>query len=394
MIALTLRTLIVGGGIAGLTAGLELARRGHRVDIMERSPTRRSEGYMIDFFGAGYDVAEQLGLLPALEKIHYQIDHLLFVDAEGAVTADLPYPRIREAVFNGRHFNFLRADLERVLLDALPNSVNLLWGVSPDLIKGSGPVTLVTGSDGQESEYDLVIGADGVHSSVRAQVFGPGSTTITSLRARTASYVVDHYIPGLREDAFVSFSTAGMTAGAYPLRGGRMATFFIYRKDGPILERSARHCHNELEANFRGRGWRVDDLLDAFPKDGPVYFDEVVQIHLDSWSKGPVVLIGDACGCVSLLAGSGASLAMCGAFELAKQLERCPDIQVALKSYESSMRKVVMKAQRSGRRNASWFLPHSARMANMRNRVMEVALKTPLARLLGRSFGVHSRPAQ
>lgn len=386
--------MIIGAGIAGLTAGIELARRGHSVAIMERSTSPRSEGYMIDFFGAGYDVAERLGLLDALERIHYQIDHLRFVDADGKVTADLPYPRIREAVFHGRHFNFMRSDLERVLLAALPQGVEIWWGVSPDSLNVSGDGIMVHSSDGSCEDFDLVIGADGVHSSVRALAFGPGSTNIVSLRARTASYIVDHVLPGLPANAFASLSVKGMTAGAYPLRGGRMATFFIYRKDGPILDRSAHYCRLELEQTFRDRGWRLNDLLDAFPDDGAVYFDEVVQIQMPHWSKGPIVLLGDACGCVSLLAGQGATLAMTGAHELSKQLDRCPDLGTALNSYETVMRKMVTSAQRAGRRNASWFLPRSAMVANLRNRVMSMAVNSPLAGLVARQWGANNRLTQ
>lgn len=349
---------------------------------------------MIDFFGAGYDVAEKLGLLDDLARIHYQIDHLTFVDSDGKITADLPYPRIREAVFHGRHFNFMRSDLERTLLAALPHGVEVWWGVTPDSLHVYGDGVAVQGSDGRREDFDLVIGADGVHSAVRALAFGPGSTNIVSLQARTVSYVVDHVPPGLPDDAFASFTTKGMTAGAYPLRGGRMATFFIYRKEGPILEYSAQYCRLELEQAFRDRGWRLNDLLDAFPDNDAVYFDEVVQIQMPRWSKGPIVLLGDACGCVSLLGGQGASLAVAGAYELSKQLDRCPDLETALKAYEENMRKLVSSAQRVGRRNVSWFLPRSAMVANLRNRVMSMTLNSPLAGLLARQFGANNRSLQ
>lgn len=217
---------------------------------MERSTAPRSEGYMIDFFGAGYDVAEKLGLLDALERIHYQIDHLTFVNAEGEITADLPYPRIREAIFHGRHFNFMRSDLERVLLATLPHGVEVWWGVTPDSLDVSDDGVVVHGSDGSCEDFDLVIGADGVHSSARALAFGPGSTNIVPLQARTVSFIVDHALPGLPANAFSSLSVKGMTAGAYPLRGGRMATFFIYRKEGPIPDRSAQYYRLELEYAF------------------------------------------------------------------------------------------------------------------------------------------------
>ena len=143
-----LRILIVGAGIAGLTAGLQLSRQGHRVEIMERRPSRHSDGYMIDFFGSGYDIAEKLNLVDALAQVHYQIDRLVFVDARGRTTADLPYPRIRKAVFRDRHFNFMRGDLERTLLDALGNSATVKYDVSPESIRDLGYSVVVSGTDG------------------------------------------------------------------------------------------------------------------------------------------------------------------------------------------------------------------------------------------------------
>lgn len=125
-----------------------------------------------------------------------------------------------------------------------------------------------------------------------------------------------------------------------------------------------------------------------------MYFNEVVQIQMPRWSKGAVVLLGDACGCVSLLAGQGASLAMTGAYELSKQLDRCPELDTALKSYEAIMRKMVASAQRVGRRNVSWFLPRSAMAANLRNRVMGMTLNSPLAGLLARQFGANNKRLQ
>jgi len=389
-----LRILIVGAGIAGLTAALQLSREGYRVSVMERRRTRRSEGYMIDFFGSGYDVAEKLGLIDALAQVHYQIDRLTFVDANGRATADLPYPRIREAVFRGRHFNFMRGDLEQVLLDALKDSAEIHWGVTPMSVMDLGGYVTVHGSNGSYADYDLVIGADGVHSAVRSNVFGPGSASLISLECHTVSYVVDHQITGLPNDAFISLSAKGMTAGVYPLRGCHMATFFIYSTQGPMLERSAQVCRLELEQAFRGRGWRVDDLLDTFPEDGNVYFDEVLQVDMRRWSKGRVVLIGDACGCVSLLAGQGATIAMTGGYLLAQELQRSTDHDAAFRSYEARMRPMVTKAQRAGRRNTSWFLPSSAFAANTRNRLMNLAVKSPLASLIGRSIGTDSRLLQ
>jgi 2-polyprenyl-6-methoxyphenol hydroxylase-like FAD-dependent oxidoreductase len=109
-----LKILIVGAGIAGLTTALSLARNGHDLTVIEQSPALRDDGYMIDFFGSGYDVAEQLGIIPDLERIHYPIARLAFVGADGGEKYSISYPAFRK-VFDDRHFNFMRGELECVL---------------------------------------------------------------------------------------------------------------------------------------------------------------------------------------------------------------------------------------------------------------------------------------
>ncbi len=110
-----MRVLICAAGVAGLTLAWCLERRGHDPIVVERAPHPRDDGYMIDFFGSGFDVAERLGLLPALESIHYPVDRLAFVNGRGDERFSVPYPALRKRLFANRHFNFMRGELERLL---------------------------------------------------------------------------------------------------------------------------------------------------------------------------------------------------------------------------------------------------------------------------------------
>src|SRR4051812_44696013 len=103
-----MKILIVGAGIAGLTLAERLQRLDHEVELVEVAPHLRAGGYMIDFFGPGHDVAERMGLLPALSAIHYPFSRLSFVDPDGHELWGLDYARTRQLWFGGRHFNFLR----------------------------------------------------------------------------------------------------------------------------------------------------------------------------------------------------------------------------------------------------------------------------------------------
>jgi 2-polyprenyl-6-methoxyphenol hydroxylase-like FAD-dependent oxidoreductase len=388
-----MHALIVGAGVAGLTAALQLRRAGWNVTIMERQPAIPSGGYMVDFFGPGYDVAERLGLLPELEKIHYPIGHLQFVDGRSHVDADLPYPKIRHLVFRDRHLNFMRGDLVRVLSQQIGGDVDLRFGTWPIALYPVGvyadgePLT-VEASRGPSVSCDLLIGADGAHSAVRDLAFLGGETSIVRLGCHTAAYVIDKPIPGLAEDAFVSMSARDISAAAYPIREGRTATLFLHRAPAAPRARSPEECRQELESVYRGEGWILDRLLDAFPDDGDVFFDDVVQIELLRWSDGPVVLLGDAAWCVSLLAGQGASLAMYGGYVLAQELSRSGgDVRDALVRYEARLRPLVARRQRAGRRARSWFLPKTRWGRRMRDRFTDFVVKTPAAGVVGRFMG-------
>jgi 2-polyprenyl-6-methoxyphenol hydroxylase-like FAD-dependent oxidoreductase len=112
-----MRVLISGAGIAGPSLAWCLERLGHQPVVVERAPQLRDEGYMMDFFGSGYDAAERLDLLPDLASIHYPIDRFVFVNGRGRERLSLAYPVLRRRLFNDRHFNFMRGDLERVLYE-------------------------------------------------------------------------------------------------------------------------------------------------------------------------------------------------------------------------------------------------------------------------------------
>jgi 2-polyprenyl-6-methoxyphenol hydroxylase-like FAD-dependent oxidoreductase len=226
-----MRILIVGAGVAGLTLAGALSAAGHEVVVMEREDALPTEGYMLDFFGPGFDAAERMGFLPALYEIHYPIGHFIFVDAEGRVGADLSYAQLRRAIFRNRHLNFMRGDLVRVLHDRLEGRVQIRFGIRPRALNPEGDAATVVTSEGDVESYDLVVGADGVHSRIRDLAFLSSEAVTVPLHCHTAAYVVNGRISALSADAFSSMSAPGITAAAYP------------------------------------RGWVLDQLLDAFPRE-------------------------------------------------------------------------------------------------------------------------------
>jgi 2-polyprenyl-6-methoxyphenol hydroxylase-like FAD-dependent oxidoreductase len=166
-----MRGIICGAGIAGLSLAWWLDRAGWDVLVIERTLGLRDEGYMIDFLSSGYDVAELMGLIPRLKEIHYPIPEMIYVDRNGRRVAGLDY-KLFYQLQKGRVFNCMRGDLERVLFEELPESVDVRFGLTIDQVKPSEEYVEVLLSNEEHERADLLVGADGIHSRVRKLVFG------------------------------------------------------------------------------------------------------------------------------------------------------------------------------------------------------------------------------
>ncbi len=351
-----MNVVICGAGIAGLTLANRISTFGGDVTLLERAPAPRSQGYMIDFFGPGYDAADAMGLLPAIGEVAYPVDEVGLVDEHGRRRAGVPYAQFAKAV-QGRLRSVMRADLEHVLRHNLPKNVDVRFGTTLVGVADHGDAVLLTLDDGAQLEADLLVGADGVHSTVRRMVFGAESEFLRYMGFHTAAYIFDS--PHIRAEIgnrFVLSDTVGRQMGFYALRDGRVAAFAVHRALDATLPDDARAA---VRVSYRSIGWLVPEALEQCPASEDIYYDQVAQIEMPSWRKGRVALVGDACFAVSLLAGQGASLAVAGAYLLADQLHRAPTVDRALAEYERLWRPVAEEKQMTGRGAARWFLPES-----------------------------------
>ncbi len=349
-----MRAVVCGAGIAGLALAGCLGRHGWDVVVLERAPRPREQGYMMDYFGPGWDAAEAMGVLPALLAAGYTVDRLSYVDDRGRDRAGLPFARFAHAV-DGRLVSVMRPDLERVLREHAEGLAQLRFGRHVVAVRprpgGAGAVL----DDGTVLDADLVVGADGVHSAVRRSAFGPEERYRRWLGLHTAAWVFEDPA-ALREigSRFCLTDSLDRAMGFYGLRDGRVAAFAVHRAAGPSLPADPRAA---LRAVHGSLGWIVPRALAACPAADRLYYDQVVQIEVPRWSTGRVALLGDSGQAVSLLGGQGASLAVAGAWLLAERLARAATVEEALAGWERVWRPVVEEKQRVARDGAPWFLP-------------------------------------
>ncbi len=382
------KILISGAGIAGLTLATLLKEQGQDLVVVERDEALRAEGYMMDFFGSGWDVAMRMGLVPELRKIRYPIDALQFVDGSGQVYASVPIARVARAL-DDKYVYLRRSDLERILYDrATEAGVDVDFGREITALEETGSGVRVTFNDGSDGEFALVFGADGVHSGVRRIVFGDESQFARFLGGYVAAYHLDDPRFELGRALKLHEETDRLSA-FYPLDDSRLAATYVFRHDETHVPHGERLAF--VRRAYEGAGWITEDMLEAYQGTEPIFFDSLTQIAMPRWSRGRVALLGDACGCLTLLAGQGSHMAMAGAYVIAQELERYGShYAAAFAAYEAILKPAVAKRQEDAATFAKVFIP-SVRSRPWLRRLAIKAIFSPLVMpLMFRWFGAKS----
>jgi 2-polyprenyl-6-methoxyphenol hydroxylase-like FAD-dependent oxidoreductase len=351
-----MRVAINGMGIAGPTLAYWLRRTGHEPVLFERAPAARTGGYLIDFWGLGYEIAERMGLTSTLRARGYEMQRLQMVDRAGREEACLDLTPLYEA-HRGRFISLARADLASALAGAC-EGVPIHFNASIRAIAPDGAGSVATLSDGRQGRFDLIVGADGLHSQVRDLAFAPDARFVRSLDCHVAAFRVRGY-PHRDELTFVSHTVRGRQAARVSLRDDETLVLMVCRSE---LLGAQLLPHDDprpaLRRAYGAMGWEVPELLDAMDACGDVYFDSASQIRLPRWCTDRVALIGDAAACPSLLAGEGTGLGMLEAYVLAGELHRAGgDLSRALAAYEGRLKTFVSAKQDGARWFRGFFAP-------------------------------------
>ena len=353
-----MRIAISGAGIAGPTLAYWLHRSGHEATLIEKAPRFRTGGYVIDFWGVGYTIAERMGVLPDVLKAGYSFKELRLLDRNGRRLGGLSTDVFRRMA-EGRFTSLPRGDLAATIYRTIEDCVETLFDNSISGIEEHDRGVRVAFEHGSARDFDLVVGADGLHSRVRQLAFGPEDQFERRLGYWVATFEIEGYRPR-DELIYVARALPGRQVARIALRGDRTAFLFVFRAE--LMPESEPSNLPETRAIlhhlFEDTGWESPQILQAMEAVQDIYFDRVSQIRMETWSKGRVMLIGDAASAVSLLAGEGTGLAITEAYVLAGELNRAKgDYRAAFSSHENRLRPFVKGKQVSAGKFASSFFP-------------------------------------
>ncbi|MEW1724826.1 FAD-dependent monooxygenase [Streptomyces sp. NPDC093109] len=347
----SLRILVAGGGVAGQALAFWLTRGGHRVTVAERFPELRASGAQVDLRGQGIEAVERMGLLETVRGQLVDEPGVAFVDSRGRPKATI----MANTSGKGRQtltseYEIMRGVLVRILHEATKNGTEYVFDKGVHGFDQDADRVTAHFSDGTSGTYDLLIGADGQGSRVRQALLPEGFDPYW----RVGIHMAYWFVPRIASDTDIR-DTCMVPGGRQIMRRSHNATetqvYFVVREESAeasAIHRAPVEQQQKFWAErFRDAGWQTDRFV-AGMKDSPFFYSqEIAQVRIDNWSKGRVVLAGDAAHCASPYSGMGISGGLVGAYVLAGEINRhADDLPTALANYDRVLRPFVAEIQR------------------------------------------------
>jgi 2-polyprenyl-6-methoxyphenol hydroxylase-like FAD-dependent oxidoreductase len=371
--------LISGASISGPALAYWLHRSGFAVTVVEKAGALRDGGYPIDVRGTAIEVARRMGILPQLRDAHIDSRRYTFLNADGSEVASLN-PHAVAGSAEGQDLEVRRGDLATILYATVRDDVEFLFGDSIDTLDQTEQGVDVTFHSGQRRTFDLIVGADGMHSHTRESLFGPEDRFHRYLGYCFAIFTMPNAFGLSRE--LMMWNTPGKAAALYAVGGDdELHAFLIFHQPEPPFDvlRNPDAQRDLVATIFAGAGWEVPGMVSALRDADDLFFDTAGQIRMPRWSSGRAALVGDAAYAPSFLTGQGSSLALVGAYMLASALATNRDHTAAFAAYERDVRGFVAMNQALVDDGAATLFPTTAQALEQRNSMLRDLVTMPSA---------------
>ncbi|MFP5347777.1 MAG: FAD-dependent monooxygenase [Actinomycetes bacterium] len=373
------RVLVSGAGVAGPVVAYWLHRFGFRPTVVERAAGLRAggEGHAVDLFGPAVELMDWMGVLPQVEQARTPTRVISLV-RPGRRPVDVPAEMASEGV-SERHIEILRGDLATIVWEAARDRVEFVFDDSVAAVDDDGNTVEVEFERGGPRTFDLLVGADGLHSVTRRLVFGPEEPFLRFLGGYLAVFTVDNHLH--LQDRMLGFTVPGRTAALYPVGdGSSLRVVFLWRTDQ--LHDYDRHDLPEqrrlLRALYGDLGWELPRLLAELDRADDLYLDSISQVVMDGWTEGRVALVGDAGYSPGAAVGGGTSLAVIGAYVLASELVRAGgDHRQGFAAYQRALGPVVAQSRLVGPTAIKLVIPSSRRQIWVTAQAMRAVPRIP-----------------
>src|SRR5437763_12830139 len=353
-----MRILVSGASIAGPVLAYWLTRHGFDVTVVERAPQlRKTGGHAVDLFRPAMEITEKMGVLPQVEARETGTTRMTLYREGARRPTSIDLTKLYRAA-SDRHVEVMRDDLSEIYFDAGRDDVEYIFGDSITAIPPDGEVTF---EHGAPRRFDVVVGADGLHSNVRRLTFGEEAGLTRFIGAYLGVVSVPNVLK--LDGEFVGHLGPGRTAGVYGARhldDARAVFLFHSEHELDYHYRDVPRQKTLLRNAFAGMHAQVDGWLVELDRTPSFYFDSITQLRLESWSRGRVTLVGDAGYCPGPAVGGSTSLAVLGAYVLAGELaEAGGDHERAFAAYEREMAEIVQASRALAAGVAKSLIPRS-----------------------------------